>query len=118
MFQPQQIRIAALYIYDGANADIHDNRISIGATAGKTGVGVQVGRSASPNSGTYGTATIWNNEIVNFATYGVAVEHDTFVNGLTASEWTVGSYAEIHHNVIDGSGVPAVGQQAGIHVYQ
>ena len=39
-------RIAAIYVFDSAEANIHDNLISVGNTPGKTGVGVQVGRSA------------------------------------------------------------------------
>ncbi len=69
-------RISAIYIFDGAAANIHDNRISLGDTGGKTGVDVQVGRNIAPNSGTHGHASIWNNEIVNFTTYGISAEND------------------------------------------
>ena len=111
-------RIAAIYVFDGATANIHDNRISLGATGGKTGVDVQVGRSFSTNSGTHAHASIWNNEIVNFTTYGISVEHDAFgAPGLTlAEQLTHGTTADIHNNVIDGAGITPVGQQVGINV--
>ncbi len=70
-------RIAALYVFQGATANIHDNRIALGDTGTKSGVGVQVGRSTT-TGGSHGNATIWNNQIVNFTTLGVSVEHDAF----------------------------------------
>ncbi len=111
-------RIAAIYVFDGATANIHDNRISLGSTGGKTGVDVQIGRSYLTNSGTHAHATIWNNDIVNFTTYGISVEHDAF--GATdlslIEQLTHGTTAEIHNNVINGAGITPVGQQVGINV--
>jgi hypothetical protein len=88
-------------------------------TGGKTGADSQVGRSFSTNSGTHAHASIWNNEIVNFTTYGISVEHDAFgALGLTLEEQlTNGTRADIHNYVIDGSGVTPVGNQAGINVF-
>ena len=105
-------RIAAIYVFDSAEANIHDNLISVGNTPGKTGVGVQVGRSAAVNSGTHAHAEIWNNEIVNFTTYGISVEHDDYPRSLTH-----GTTAYIHDNLIDGAGVAPVGDQVGIRVF-
>jgi hypothetical protein len=105
-------RIAAIYVFDAATANIHDNLISVGNTPGKTGVGVQVGRSAGVNNGTHAHADIWNNEIVNFTTYGVSVEHDDFPRSMTH-----GTTAYIHDNLIDGSGVAPFGDQAGVCVF-
>ncbi len=105
-------RIAAIYVFDAATANIHDNLISVGNTPGKTGVGVQVGRSAGVNNGTHAHADIWNNEIVNFTTYGISVEHDDYPRSLTH-----GTTAYIHDNLIDGADVAPVGDQAGIRVF-
>ncbi len=108
-------RIAALYVFQGATADIHDNRISLGDTGSKTGVGVQVGRSTA-GGGTHGHATIWNNQIVNFSTLGVSVEHDA-VQDSGGIDFVTSSSANIHHNLIDGAGITPFGNQIGIQVF-
>jgi hypothetical protein len=105
-------RIAAIYVFDAATANIHDNLISVGDTPGVTGVGVQVGRSYSTNIGTHAHADIWNNEIVNFTAYGVSVEHDDYPKSLSH-----GTTAYIHDNLINGGGVLPVGDQFGIRVF-
>lgn len=112
-------RIAALYVFDGGTANIHDNEISIGDTGVKPGVDIQIGRSYSVTEGTHAHGQIWNNEIYNFATYGVSVEGDAYTaSWLTPAErLSHGSTAEIYNNVINGAGIIPVGQQIGINIF-
>jgi hypothetical protein len=69
------------------------------------------------NSGTHAHADIWNNEIVNFTTYGISVEHDAYDITQPLQNLTHGTTAYIHDNLIDGSGVTPVGNQVGIQVF-
>ena len=112
-------RIAAIYVFDGGTANIHDNKVSIGDTGVKPGVDIQIGRSYSVTEGTHAHSQIWNNEIINFATYGVSVEGDAYTaSWLTPAErLSHGSTAEIYDNVINGIGLTPVGQQIGINIF-
>lgn len=109
--------IAGLYVFNGATANIHDNQISLGDTNGKTGVDIQIGRSYSTTEETHGHAQIWNNEIVNFATYGISVEADAYYDLTTDDRWVDGSSADIYNNTVDGSGITPIGNQTGIRIF-
>jgi hypothetical protein len=95
---------AGIYVYDGANANIHDNRIQDirdnPFSGCQNGVAIVVGRQAWS---TTGTATITNNVIVGYQKGGIVVDN-------------TGSSATITNNTVTGAGTTSVTAQNGIQI--
>jgi hypothetical protein len=95
---------AGIYVYDGANADIHHNLIqdirdSVFSGC-QNGVAISVGRQALSTSG---TATIAYNTIVGYQKGGIVIDN-------------AGSAATIENNVVTGAGTTDVIGQNGIQI--
>lgn len=97
---------SGIYVFDSADANIHNNRIADIRDSGLTisgcqnGVAILVGRNAWSTSG---TATIANNEIVGYQKGGIVVDN-------------TGSNAIITSNTITGAGTTDITAQNGIQI--
>lgn len=93
-----------IFVRDGANANIHDNRIrdirDQPLSGCQNGVGIQVG---SASLSTTGTATIHNNTVTGYQKNGVTISN-------------VGSSATISGNTITGAGATSVIAQNGVQI--
>jgi len=99
---------AGIAVYEGAYANIHDNRIADirdekdgGMSGCQNGSAIIVG---SQTYGTTGTADITNNEVVRYQKRGILVEND-------------GSSATITGNTVTGVGTTDIIGQNGIQVH-
>ena len=95
---------AGIYVYAGANANIHDNTIQdvrdSTFSGCQNGVAIAVGRQAWATSG---TATINNNTIVGYQKGGIVVDN-------------TGSNAIITNNMVTGTGTTSITAQNGIQI--
>lgn len=93
-----------ILVRDGANADIHDNKIldirDNPFSGCQNGIGIQVGRQALSTSG---TATITNNIISGYQKNGITVDG-------------TGSSATISGNTITGIGTTTIIAQNGVQI--
>lgn len=96
--------VAAIFVRDGAAANIHDNRIQDASdnplSGCQNGVGIFVGRNSYA---TTGAATITNNQIVSYQKGGIVVDN-------------TGSDAVITGNTVTGIGTTAAIAQNGIQI--
>ena len=96
---------AGIFVRDGANANIHDNKVidareSVTISGNQRGIGIFVGRALF---GTTGTATITNNTITGYQKGGIVVDG-------------AGSQATITGNTVVGEGPTVALAQNGIQV--